>query len=69
MDQYDNQSSNFPSTMGKVAIRELAANGISDLEEACQYTVEQLLGIHGVGPKAVNIIKKELDKRNKALKL
>jgi len=57
------QSSDFPQTMGKVAPRELTANGIQTLKQAAQYTEKELLAIHGVGPKAVRIIKEELAKR------
>ncbi len=50
--------------MGKVAPRELAVNGICTLEQAAQHTEQELLAIHGVGPKAIRIIKEELAKKN-----
>lgn len=58
----------FPKTMGKVALRELAANGIRTFKQITRYTEKELLTIHGVGPKAVRIIKVELDKKNLHLK-
>jgi DNA-directed RNA polymerase alpha subunit len=62
------RASDFPPTMGKVAPRELAANGIYTLQQTTQYTEEELLAIHGVGPKAVRIIKEELAKKELNLK-
>lgn len=67
----DNQpllTSDFPATMGKVAPRELVANGIRDLEQSSHYTEKELLSIHGVGPKAVRILKEELVKKGLILK-
>lgn len=60
--------SDFPSTMGKIAPRELAANGIHTLKQAAQYTEQELLAIHGVGPKAIRILKEELAKKKLRLK-
>ena len=60
--------SDFPATMGKVAPRELANNGIHTLKQATKYTERELLAIHGVGPKAVRIIKEELAKKKLVLK-
>lgn len=60
--------SHFPSTMGKVAPRELAVHGIHMLKQATKYTEKELLAIHGVGPKAIRIIKEELAKKKLRLK-
>lgn len=60
--------SDFPTTMGKVAPRELIINGLHNLNEATKYTEKELLKIHGVGPKAVRILKDELAKQKKFLK-
>jgi DNA-directed RNA polymerase alpha subunit len=60
--------SDFPPSMGKVARRELALNEIYTLQQAAQHTEKELLAIHGVGPKAVRIIKEELAKQNLSLK-
>ncbi len=64
----ESQTSEFPKTMGKVAPRELAVNGINTLKQASKYTEKELLAIHGVGPKAVRIIKEELAKQKLRLK-
>lgn len=57
------QESDFPTSMGKIAPRELANNGIKTIEHAAKFTEKELLAIHGVGPKAVRIIKEELLKK------
>lgn len=54
----------FPSSMGKVAPRELAAHGITRFDQLTGLTERELLAIHGVGPKAVRILREELRSRN-----
>jgi predicted flap endonuclease-1-like 5' DNA nuclease len=46
--------------MGKVARRELALRGLTRLEQVDRASVEQLLAIHGVGPKAIRIFREHL---------
>lgn len=58
----------FPASMGKVAPRGLRNSGIENVEAAANYTEQQLLAIHGVGPKAIAIIKQELAKSGKKLR-
>lgn len=53
----------FPSRMGKVAPRELAVNGITTFEQLTTMTPQELLKIHGVGPKAIRILREELAER------
>ena len=55
--------SEFPPSLGKVARRELAANGITEYEQLVSHTPKDLLAIHGVGPKAVRILTEELARR------
>jgi DNA-directed RNA polymerase alpha subunit len=52
-----NDTNDFPTSMGNVAIRSLKENGINNLVEASTYTEKDLLSIHGVGPKAIRILK------------
>lgn len=47
--------------IGKVARRGLAAHGITTYEQLTTRTTQELLAIHGVGPKAVRILAEELD--------
>jgi predicted flap endonuclease-1-like 5' DNA nuclease len=56
-------STEFPSTMGKVAPRELARHGITRFDQLTDVTEGALLKIHGVGPKAVRILREELAQR------
>lgn len=57
-------TTNFPVGMGKVPPRELHAHGITSLTKATKYSEKELLAIHGVGPKAVRILKEALAKQN-----
>lgn len=53
----------FPTSMGKVAPRELAAHGITRLDQLTTKSERELLAIHGVGPKAIRILREELASR------
>ncbi len=55
--------SKFPVSLGKVARRALAVNGITRFDQLTSFTASDLLEIHGVGPKAVRILAEELDAR------
>lgn len=52
--------SEFPPSLGNVARRELAVNGITSYEQLANLSRADLLAIHGVGPKAVRILAQEL---------
>ena len=49
--------------LGKVARRELAAHGYARYDDLTQVSAARLLQIHGVGPKAIRILREELDAR------
>ena len=53
--------------IGQVARRELAAHGITTLEEVARRTEQELLAIHGVGPKAVRILREALAATGRSL--
>jgi predicted flap endonuclease-1-like 5' DNA nuclease len=55
--------SELPTTIGKVARRELAANGITRYVQLAERSERDLLAIHGVGPKAIRILRAELESR------
>jgi predicted flap endonuclease-1-like 5' DNA nuclease len=57
----------FPKSLGSVAPRALAAHGITTYEQLAQMTEKELLDIHGVGPKAVRILREQLSERGLAL--
>ena len=52
--------SELPSSMGNVARRELATHGITRFDQLTGLTAKDLLSIHGVGPKAVRILREGL---------
>lgn len=47
----------LPYTIGKVAKRELIANGYTTLDQLASVTEKEILAIHGVGPKAIRLLK------------
>ncbi|MFE4464917.1 hypothetical protein ACFRCR_07320 [Oerskovia sp. NPDC056781] len=49
--------------IGKVATRELAHHGYSRYEDLTRATAQELLALHGVGPKAIRILGEELAER------
>jgi predicted flap endonuclease-1-like 5' DNA nuclease len=50
----------LPDEIGKTAARELSLNGVDSLRKVAAHTEKELLAIHGVGPKAIRILRKEL---------
>ncbi|WP_243228418.1 helix-hairpin-helix domain-containing protein [Microbacterium sp. CIAB417] len=57
------EATEFPSSVGRVAPRSLAEEGITTYAQLAEYTERELLTIHGVGPKAIRILAEELQKR------
>jgi ERCC4-type nuclease len=53
----------LPNEIGKTAARELSLNGIGSLKEVAAHSERELLAIHGVGPKAVRILRETLAAR------
>ncbi|MDT0330251.1 helix-hairpin-helix domain-containing protein [Nocardiopsis lambiniae] len=53
----------FPASMGRVAPRELAAHGYTRFDQLTGVTAGELLKIHGVGPKAIRVLERELAAR------
>lgn len=60
------EQTEFPHEIGKVARRELAANGYTRYDQLTRVSSKELLTIHGVGPKAVRILAAELETRGLA---
>lgn len=54
--------------IGKPATGALAAIGITTLEAAAALGERKLLAMHGIGPKAVAILRQALAKRGEVLK-
>ena len=57
----------FPKGIPQPALRALASLGITRLGQVTRFTEAQLLALHGMGPKALGIIKAELRARGKSL--
>lgn len=53
----------FPVGVSKPALRALAAAGWTDVDQLANQKEADLLGLHGVGPKAIRLIREELQKR------
>ena len=53
--------------MGKVARRELALNGLTRLDQFDGASEKELLAIHGVGPKAIGILREHLERDGRML--
>ena len=54
------QESALTPRIGKVARRELANHGYRTYDALTSVSAATLLGIHGVGPKAIRILAEEL---------
>ncbi len=52
--------SGFPSSLGTVATRALAAEGLTGSDQLPQRTERELPALHGVGPQAIRILGEEL---------
>ncbi|WP_437631585.1 DNA-binding protein [Sorangium sp. So ce854] len=57
----------LPKGIGKPAQRALASVGVSRLDQVTRFTEAQLMALHGVGPKAIGIIKAALEAAGKSL--
>ncbi|NLG55435.1 MAG: hypothetical protein GX542_07270 [Rhodococcus sp.] len=56
-------ASELTTAIGKVARRELAVHGYVTYADLTGTSEKQLLAIHGVGPKAIRILREELASR------
>lgn len=54
--------------MGEPARRALAAAGITHLEQLADVSESDLMRLHGMGPKAMRVLKTELSARNLSFK-
>ena len=60
------EASEFPATIGSVAHEALSAHGFTRFEQLTRVSPAALLRIHGVGPKAVDLLTAELTARSLA---
>jgi ERCC4-type nuclease len=60
-------NTSLPLSIGRPATNALEAIGISCLEDLCKISEKELAELHGVGPKAIRILKDSLDTSNMCL--
>ncbi|MGD6832843.1 DNA-binding protein [Sutcliffiella halmapala] len=58
----------FPKGIGKPATRALVAAGYTELEDLTAIQEKELLKLHGVGPKAIGILRVALEERGLSFK-
>jgi hypothetical protein len=58
---------NFPKGVSNPAKRALASVGVTELDQLTRFTEAELARLHGMGPKALGILKAALAERGKAL--
>lgn len=57
----------LPTGVGRPAMRALASIGVTELDQLTRFTERELKALHGMGPKALGILKAALAARGKAL--
>ena len=55
--------------IGQPAYRALQSAGIGNLEQLTQYSEDELLALHGFGPKALDILKSTLAEYGLSIKI
>lgn len=58
----------LPKSIGRPATRALLAAGIGSLDEVARRSESELLGLHGVGPKAARLLRESLAEHGLAFK-
>jgi len=58
----------FPKGVAKPAIRALAAAGFTSLDQLANASERQLTALHGMGPKALEILRRALAERGKSFR-
>jgi len=58
------EQTGLPREIGRTALRVLAHQGYTSLDQLTEVTADRLLEIHGVGPKAVRILGEHLAARS-----
>ena len=56
-------SSDFPAGLSQPALRAFAAAGYTRLADFARVTEAELLALHGVGPKAIRVLRPALEAR------
>lgn len=59
----DAEATEYPERLGRPARRALAHHGYTHYDQLPAVTAAELLRLHGVGPKAIRILREELGAR------
>jgi DNA-directed RNA polymerase alpha subunit len=62
----DNLEHDFPAGLSKPALSALEAAGYTRLDQLAQATEADLLKLHGMGPKGIDMLRRALKARGKA---
>lgn len=62
---YQKSLSDIPASIGKPARRALTAANITALDQVAELSDKKLLALHGVGPKAVRILREYIKENSK----
>ena len=68
-DRSASDSSKLPAGIGRPALRALTAAGATSLHELCRFSEANLRQMHGVGPRALSLLKDALAREGLALRL
>lgn len=60
-------STPLPESIGRPATNALGAVGVTSLEDLSKLTEKELANLHGVGPKAIGILRQYLDENQMCL--
>lgn len=59
----------FPEKIGAPALRALLNTKITSLKQVKNYSEKELLKLHGLGPKAIKLLKVEMEKKRISFKV
>ncbi len=59
----DSGAAVLPPAIGRPALRALEAAGMRSLTDVSQHTESELLALHGVGPRAIRLLRTALAER------
>ena len=64
MPQNKNETTGLPPGLARPAIRALHAAGITRLEQCARYSDADLARLHGIGPRALDLIRAALHQQD-----
>lgn len=66
--QSDNSIQAFPNGVAQPAVRALASIGVTKVEQLSKHRESDLAALHGMGPKALGILKDALKSKGRSFK-